>query len=125
MRVWDLPVETLCTKHLQGEHSEIHTMWSVITRGRKGWAKHPETMRWRGRLGALKARHDAGVAELQRRGRFNHKTPLDPQLIETDGPDTWRQDRLVESVESQIANLRAKGCKCNLPWADNLTPPGR
>ena len=114
MRVWDLPVDMLCTRHLQGEHNEIHTMWNVITLGRKGWAKHPETMRWRGRLGALKARHDAVVTELQRRGRFNHKTALDLHFVEVDGPETWIQDRLIESVDSQIANIRAKGCKCHL-----------
>ena len=109
MRVWDLPVQVLCTQHLLGEHNEIHTIWNVITQGKKGFAHHPETMRWRGRLGALMRRHDELVSRL-----WHHQTPLDIALVRADGPDTWVQDRIVESVESQVRNIKAKGCKCQL-----------
>lgn len=34
MRVWDIPPNELCNRHLVGEHAEIHAVWSVIT-GRK------------------------------------------------------------------------------------------
>ena len=75
---------------------------------------HPETMRWRGRLGALIRRHDEVANELQSRSGNAHKTPLDSLVAASEGPDTWIQERMVESVASQIENLRRKACKCNL-----------
>jgi hypothetical protein len=109
MRIWDLPPECLCRAHLLGEHRELHAVWSVLTNGRTGYARHPETLRWRGKLRALYIRHEALVAEMQRRG-YRHASPLDESLatgqaIQTD---------LVDSIPAQIANLRAKGCECQV-----------
>jgi len=50
-------------------------MWTVIIEARRGYSKHPETMRWRGHLPAMAARHDLIVAEMTRRG-YNHRSPL-------------------------------------------------
>ena len=75
MRVWDLPPQLLCNRHLVAEHFEIHTIWSVLTRGLKGWARHPETLRWAERLRALYGRHEADVAEMTRRGRHHGFEP--------------------------------------------------
>jgi len=57
MRVWDINPEKLCRNHLLGEHREIHGIWSILTKGKKGYANHPETLRWKGRLKALYRRH--------------------------------------------------------------------
>lgn len=57
MRVWDIPPQLLCKKHLIAQHHEIHCIWNIITQNKKGFAKHPEVMRWREHLGALLLQH--------------------------------------------------------------------
>jgi hypothetical protein len=61
MRIWDLEPRFLCDRHLLGEHRELHAIWTILTLGRRGYANHPETRRWRGRLAALYARHESQV----------------------------------------------------------------
>jgi putative hemolysin len=107
MRIWDIEPEQLCDRHLLGEHRELHAIWTVLTTGKRGYARHPETLRWRGRLAALYARHDAEVAEMQRRG-FRHASPLDERLA----TGSARQTELVDSVDDQRAQLAARGCGC-------------
>lgn len=107
MRIWDLPPERLCRQHLLGEHRELHALWTILTAGKAGYARHPETLRWRGKLAALYARHEAQVAEMQRRG-FRHGSPLDPLLATGEAV----QDEYVDPVERQEELLRAKGCDC-------------
>lgn len=107
MRIWDLPPRLLCRKHLLGEHNELHIMWKCITEQRSGWANHPETQRWRGRLAAMYRRHDALVREMHRRG-FNHKSPLDKRRA----TGVCRQRVLLQSRDEQIEILRDKGCDC-------------
>jgi hypothetical protein len=43
MRIWDISPKRLCRNHLLGEHRELHAVWSVLTKGKKGYARHPET----------------------------------------------------------------------------------
>lgn len=107
MRIWDLPPERLCRAHLLGEHRELHAIWSVLTGDRAGYRKHPETLRWDGRLAALYARHTALVEEMRSRG-YNHSSPLDPALA----TGSAVQDRYVDPPEAQIAALRSKRCGC-------------
>jgi hypothetical protein len=85
-------------------------MWTVITQDRTGYANHPETQRWRGRLRALYLRHEATAAEMTRRG-FNHASPLD----ETLATGAAEQTEYVDTPERQRELLRAKGCACDLP----------
>jgi len=108
MRVWDVDPALLCRAHLLGEHRELHAVFSVIANGREGYSRHPEVRRWRGRLPALARRHDALVAEMRRRGWTGHKTDLPPCGGEAE------QSELLDSVEDQIAILRAKPCGCTL-----------
>ena len=80
MRVWDVPVEELDDLALLGEHRELHGLFNVLTLGRQGYSAHPETLRWRGHLGALVARHEAQVREFRRRGwpsGERHASPLE------------------------------------------------
>jgi len=109
MRIWDIPVEKLCRNHLLGEHRELHAMWVVITQNKKGYSKHPETIRWIGKLNALYLRHDKQVIEMENRG-YNHQSPLD---IKT-ATGKSKQDKYLDSPTKQIQILKQKGCNCKV-----------
>jgi hypothetical protein len=109
LRIWDISPEHLCRAHLLGEHRELHAIWSVLTNDRRGYARHPETLRWRGKLRALWLRHEALVAEMRRRG-YRHASPLDEALASGE----QIQDTLIDSVADQIAILQRKGCDCRV-----------
>lgn len=73
MRMWMLPVQTLCRKHLLGEHGEIH-------KHRHNFVKK-HSIKNRIRLGqiepsSMKNRHDELANEMLSRG-FNHKSPYE------------------------------------------------
>jgi hypothetical protein len=110
VRIWDVPPALLCRQHLLGEHRELHGLWNIVSQGKRGYSRHPETRRWEGKLGALFARHNALVEEMQRRG-YRHNSPLDPQLA----TGSMTQDVLLDSLPAQQKLLRAKPCECPLP----------
>ena len=97
----------LCDRHLLGEHRELHGLWNILTLDKRGYRKHPETVRWEGRLAALFARHEALVAEFERRG-FRHGSPLDPALA----TGLAEQRVYVDSPAAQRRILAAKECAC-------------
>ena len=107
MRIWDLPPADLCRQHLLGEHRELHALWQILTLNKTGYARHPETLRWRGKLGALYRRHEALVTEMARRG-YQHASPLDPALA----TGATVQTEYVDDPVRQRELLRAKGCAC-------------
>jgi hypothetical protein len=107
MRIWDLEPRLLCRQHLLGEHRELHGLWNVLTLDKRGYRRHPETMRWEGKLAALYRRHEALVAEMARRG-FAHRSPLDPGLASGERI----QAAYVDAPEAQRRILREKGCPC-------------
>ncbi|MGE5279483.1 MAG: pyrimidine dimer DNA glycosylase/endonuclease V [Deltaproteobacteria bacterium] len=107
MRIWDIAPEKLCRAHLLGEHRELHAIWSILTRGKKGYARHPETLRWKGGLKALYRRHERLLAEMKRRG-YRHLSPLERRWVRGRG----RQRRFVDTPAAQAALLRRKGCGC-------------
>lgn len=109
MRIWDVEPEKLCRNHLLGEHGELHAVWSILTQGKKGFAHHPEVLRWKGKLRALYRRHDRLVEEMARRG-YRHHSPLDPALA----TGSERQDVLIDSYEDQVRILQDKGCPCKV-----------
>ena len=109
MRIWDLPPRLLCRNHLLGEHRELHAIWSILTQGKTGYARHPETLRWKGRLKALHLRHDRLVEEMATRG-YRHWTPLNRKLATGKAV----QDRFVDSPRRQLALLKAKRCACKV-----------
>ena len=109
MRIWDLPPEKLCGKHLLGEHSELHALWTILTQNKKGFSKHPETRRWKDKLGALYNRHEELVREMEKRG-YRHKSPLDKKFAK--GEKT--QKDYVDSLEKQIKILQKKKCGCKV-----------
>lgn len=107
MRIWDIPVECLCRKHLLGEHAELHAMWAIITGDRRGFANHPETIRWRGKLKALYNRHEAQADEMRERG-YKHRSDLD--YNQARGEDV--QDSFVYAYREQIADLSSRCSEC-------------
>lgn len=118
MRIWDLEPQELCDQHLLGEHRELHAIWSVLTNDKSGYARHPETLRWRGKLKALYGRHDKQVAEMLRRG-FKHHSPLDSSLATGDGIQT----EIIDSVDDQRERLRHRDCECIRGREDAGGPP--
>lgn len=110
MRIWDVPPSLLCRQHLLGEHRELHGLWRILTEDRQGYAQHPETRRWRGKLAALYQRHERLAEEMARRG-YRHASPLNRQQATGSAVQT----HFVDPLEAQFAILRNKGCACAVP----------
>lgn len=109
MRVWDLSPGRLCRPHLLGEHREIHALWSVLTKGKKGYSHHPETVRWRKALKALFNRHERIASEMSRRG-YRHRSPLDPRKAVGRRTPPY----FVDTPQHQRILLKKKKCGCRV-----------
>ncbi len=109
MRIWDIPPSKLCRVHLLGEHRELHAIWSILVNDKQGYSRHPETMRWKGKLRSLYMRHQKLVKEMRKRG-YNHKSPL--PISKAHGIAT--QKDFVNSYKEQIQILKSKKCSCDL-----------
>jgi len=120
VRIWDLGPETLCRNHLLGEHRELHAIWTILTEARTGYARHPETLRWKGKLRALYGRHEALVREMRRRG-YKHKTSLSFGLAKGKA----EQDEFVDSLADQARILKAKKCGCRIGMDTRLSSIGK
>jgi hypothetical protein len=84
-------------------------LWNIITQGKRGYSRHPETLRWVGKQKALYLRHELLVAEIHWRG-YRHNSPLDKKLATGRG----RQTVFIDSIRRQYGLLRAKPCDCVL-----------
>ena len=109
MRIWDIPPSKLCTQHLLGEHRELHAIWNILTQNKSGYSKHPETLRWKGKLAALYLRHEELAKEMLRR-KYNHKTELDRKYA----TGNLSQNQFVNTYDEQLNILKNKGCKCKI-----------
>ena len=109
MRIWDLSPGRLCRNHLLGEHRELHAIWSILTKRKKGYSKHPETLRWKGKLKSLYLRHEKLVKEMSKRG-YKHESNLDPKLAKGSN----RQFKYIDPVKRQIKILKKKKCGCKV-----------
>lgn len=85
----------------------MHALWTVITKGKKGYSKHPETLRWVGKQRALYLRHEELVHEMKKRG-YNHLSDLDKSLA----TGSATQDKFLHSLSEQIEIIRKKHCGC-------------
>jgi hypothetical protein len=101
MRVWDVNPGYLNRQSLLGEHTEIHALVSITENEKRGFAHHPETLRWKRHLGALKLRHDLVVGEMALRG-YQHHSPVEGSSW---GP--W-PDTFVDTPGAQFAILSRK-----------------
>jgi len=109
MRIWDIHADKLCTKHLPGEHCELHGLWNILTQNKSGYSKHPETLRWKGKLAALYLRHEQLVIEMKKRN-YQHKSDLN-RVFAT---GLSFQEKFVNSYGEQLQILKDKGCKCKI-----------
>ncbi|MEW6076105.1 MAG: pyrimidine dimer DNA glycosylase/endonuclease V [Candidatus Omnitrophota bacterium] len=109
MRVWDISVKKLCRSHLLGEHRELHAIWSILVQKKKGYAHHPETLRWKGKLRALYQRHKELVKEMIGRG-YRHYSPLDARFAS----GAKQQRQFVDLPCAQVVILRRKKCGCKV-----------
>ena len=75
MRVWDISPGYLNRQSLLGEHREVHALLVILAEDRAGYANHPETRRWRGRLPALMVRHTWLAEEMGLRG-YRERSPV-------------------------------------------------
>jgi hypothetical protein len=109
MRVWDIEPKYLCRKHLLAEHRELHGLWNILTKhgGKGGYSRHPETLRWVGKLKALYIRHELLAKEFKKRG-YKHFTPLDKSLARGKA----KQSIFINTVAEQKNILRNKPCQC-------------
>lgn len=111
MRVWDIHPKHLCRKHLLAEHRELHGLWNILTihKGKGGYSRHPETLRWVGKTFALFKRHEALVKEFKRRG-YEHHSPLEKKFAK----GSKNQKKFINTVKEQKIILKNKPCKCLL-----------
>jgi len=112
MRIWDVEPIRLCRNHLLGEHRELHAIWEILTKNKTGYSKHPETLRWRGKLKALYQRHENLVKEMSRRGYLHH-SPL--ELNKATGMSN--QIIFIDTYQRQLEILQSKKCECNTKWS--------
>ena len=101
MRIWDISPGYLNRASLLGEHRELHGLASIHINNKKGYSRHPETMRWKEVLPALAMRHELLVAEMKFRG-YKHHSPL---LLEA-GTEKW--PNYLDKPALQIELLREK-----------------
>ena len=109
MRIWDIRPNKLCRNHLLAEHRELHAIWVILTKNKKGYRNHPETKRWQGKLKALYMRHQALANEMKERG-YNHKSPLSKRFA----TGLSLQNEYVDSISKQKKILKNKGCSCKI-----------
>jgi hypothetical protein len=109
MRIWDIPASKSCVKHLLGEHRELHAIWNILTQINSGCSRHPETLRWKGKLAALYLRHEELVNEMIGRN-YRHKSELNRKYV----TGCSSQNQFVNTYDEQIKILKNKGCKCKL-----------
>lgn len=102
MRVWDLSPGYLNRESLLGEHRELHGIHSILINGRRGYSRHPETVRWRGALDGLACRHSQLAAEMRLRG-YQDRTPVAWTPARSSWPDVF-----VTEPADQVTLLRRK-----------------
>lgn len=102
MRIWDINPGYLNRQSLLGEHRELHGIVSIVRNNKKGYSRHPETLRWVGHGWALKQRHRLLVSEMNLRGYVDNS----PVLLRSK-PETW-PDYYIDSPANQIRLLKKK-----------------
>ncbi len=85
MRIWDVHPGYLNRQSLLGEHRELHGIASIIANNKKGYSRHPETLRWVEYGWALTTRHKLLAAEMELRN-FNERSPVD---MDANNQGTW------------------------------------
>ena len=103
-----LAEETL-SESFVGRASGVTRDLVVIVNGKKGYLRHPETLRWKGKLKALYGRHEALVSEMAARG-YRHLSPL----AKRQATGSAKQTIYVDRPRKQLVILRNKHCQCDV-----------
>jgi uncharacterized protein YbgA (DUF1722 family) len=103
LRVWDIHPGYLSRQSLLGQHAEIHAIYSIITGGKKGYASHPETLRWKEHLWSLERRHALTVKEMSLRA-MGHHSPIPKGFFK----DSSANKSYVDKPAEQFAILTQK-----------------
>jgi len=102
MRIWDIHPGYLNRQSLLGEHRELHGIVSIIVNRKKGYSRHPETLRWEGYGWALKIRHQLLAAEMSLRN-FTDKSPV----LTCTNKGRW-PEKYIDEPGQQFKILEAK-----------------
>lgn len=102
MRIWDVQPGYLNRQSLLGEHRELHALVAVLADGARGYARHPETLRWSGYGWALRQRHRLLAAEMALRG-YVDRTPVRLRARRGEWPPTY-----VDEPARQLELLASK-----------------
>lgn len=123
MRMWNVPVELMCDKHLRGEHVECHMFVGSIEKGRSVEGFIADGLF---DVRQLRDRHDDIAAEMVARGG-NHKSPL-PVFT------AFKQEQSFIDIDANIMELarrcpdcydRIKAAEYDLPFprgGDKVVP---
>ena len=101
MRVWDVSPGYLSRQRLLGEHRELHGLHNIISKHKRGYSRHPETVRWVESLSGLAWRHAHLAAEMRLRGYVDRTPLVAPPLA------TWPEVFITEPAD-QFALLWRK-----------------
>jgi uncharacterized protein YbgA (DUF1722 family) len=102
VRVWDVNPGYLNRQSLLGEHRELHAIVSIIKHNKKGYSRHPETLRWINFGWALNQRHRLLAAEMKLRG-YVDRTPVLLKNQRSKWPEVF-----VDLPAAQLAILAGK-----------------
>jgi len=102
VRVWDINPGYLNRASLLGEHRELHGMVSIFINKRKGYSRHPETLRWAGYGWALRQRHRLLVAEMNLRG-YQDRSPVNLRSNKGAWPEVY-----IDQPGAQFELIRNK-----------------
>ncbi len=102
MRIWDINPGYLNRQSLLGEHRELHGMVSIIVNNKKGYSRHPETLRWVDYGWALATRHKLLAAEMALRN-FNERSP-----VKIDGNQGRWPSTYIDTPRDQFSLLAEK-----------------
>ena len=86
------------------EHRETLCIYSVITNNKKGYSKHPETIRYRHNLSALVYRHRQITKEARKRHYNFKELPNSCNILAL--------NHVVKSWDNQEYSLSLKDCEC-------------
>lgn len=78
VRIWNIPpalYNIFDTPRLNGYHNESGIAFNVLTKGLRGYSKHPQVLRFKGQEGELVTIHNALAQEMLHR-RWHHNSPL-------------------------------------------------
>jgi hypothetical protein len=114
MRIWDIHPGYLNHQSLLGEHRELHGLVSVLVNGKKGYSRHPETLRWVGYGWALQQRHRELVCEMNLRG-YQDKSPVRTKSNRGVWPSVYIDDPHAQFSLLQEKYVGKEGGRIPLP----------